>query len=155
MYMLKNKMDADDVTQEVLVRLWKNIDNFNINSAKPYIMKMTHNLCLDYLRRRNTFSNKEIEIDDYFEDTFTTIYKAEKPDEIAGNEDLNQKIKSAIECLPGRLRSVFIMYQLQGMKYKEIAEALDIPLNSVKVYLRRARMKLQNELKQVRYEYAD
>ncbi len=155
MYMLRNGMDADDVTQEVLVRLWKNIDNFNINSAKSYIMKMTHNLCLDYLRRRNSFGNKEIEIDDYFEETYSTIDKADEPDEMASNEDLNQKIKNAIECLPDKLKSVFIMYQLHGMKYKEISEALDIPINSVKVYLRRARIKLQNELKQVRNEYAN
>ncbi len=153
--MLRNKMDADDVTQEVLVRLWKNIDNFNINSAKSYIMKMTHNLCLDYLRRRNTFSNKEIEIDDFFEETYSTVDKTDEPDEMASNEELNQKIKSAIECLPDKLKSVFIMYQLHGMKYKEISEALDIPINSVKVYLRRARVKLQNELKQVRHEYAN
>ena len=61
--MLRNSMDADDVTQEVLIRLWKNLDNFNLNAAGSYIMRMTHNLCIDYLRRRNISANREIEID--------------------------------------------------------------------------------------------
>ena len=44
------------------------------------------------------------------------------------------------------------MYHLQGMKYKEISKALDLPLNSVKVYLMRARIKLQNDLKLLKDE---
>jgi RNA polymerase sigma-70 factor, ECF subfamily len=154
MYMLKNSMDAEDVTQEVLIRLWKNIDNFNINAAKSYIMKMTHNLCLDYLRRRKVYNNKEVEIDDYFEETYSNNDRTIEPEVMAGSKDLNTKIKCAVENLPDKLKSVFVMYQLQGMKYKEISEALDIPLNSVKVILMRARMKLQKELKQVKHEYS-
>ena len=53
MYLLKNRMDADDITQEVLIRIWKNIERFNILAAKTWIMKTTHNLCIDYLRKRN------------------------------------------------------------------------------------------------------
>jgi RNA polymerase sigma-70 factor, ECF subfamily len=153
-YMLRNSMDAEDVTQEVLVRLWKNIDNFNINAAKSYIMKMTHNLCLDYLRRRKVYNNREVEIDEYFEETYSNDDRTEEPDEMIRNKDLNLKIKSAVENLPEKLKSVFVMYQLQGMKYKEISEALDIPLNSVKVTLMRARMKLQKELEEVKHEYS-
>ena len=51
-YMMKNRMDADDVTQEVLIKIWKNIDSFNYLSAKSWIMKTTHNLCIDYLRKK-------------------------------------------------------------------------------------------------------
>ncbi len=69
------------------------------------------------------------------------------PEIMVSRESLNQRLKEAVENLPVNLKSIFIMYQLQGMKYKEISKALDIPLNSVKVYLMRARIKLQNELK--------
>ncbi len=154
-YMLKNSMDAEDVTQEVLVRLWKNIDNFNLSSAKSYIMTMTHNLCIDYLRRRKLFVNREIEIDEVFEETYLNVDKSIEPEEMTNSRDLNQKLKSAIESLPEKLKSVFVMYQLQGMKYKEISDVLDIPINSVKVYLMRARTILQKELKQVRHEYSN
>lgn len=151
-YMLGNRMDADDVTQEVLIRLWKNIDNFNMNAAGSYIMKMTHNLCIDYLRRRNILLNREIEIDNIFEETYTNVNDLDNPEIMISQENLNTRIKEAIENLPVNLRSIFIMYQLQGMKYKEISNSLDIPINSVKVYLMRARIKLQNELKEFKNE---
>ncbi|MEJ2614774.1 MAG: RNA polymerase sigma factor [Ignavibacteriaceae bacterium] len=151
-YMLRNRMDADDVTQEVLIRLWKNLDNFNLNAAGSYIMRMTHNLCIDYLRRRNISVNREIEIDNVFEETYQNADDVNNPENIIGQENLNRKLKEAIENLPENLKSIFIMYQMQGMKYKEISMALDIPINSVKVYLMRARIKLQKELKEFNNE---
>jgi RNA polymerase sigma-70 factor (ECF subfamily) len=148
--MLRNRMDADDVTQEVLIRLWKNLDNFNLNAAGSYIMRMTHNLCIDYLRRRNISVNREI--DNVFEETYQNADDVNNPENIIGQENLNRKLKEAIENLPENLKSIFIMYQMQGMKYKEISMALDIPINSVKVYLMRARIKLQKELKEFNNE---
>ena len=148
MYMLRNSMDADDVTQEILIRLWKNLDNFNLNAAGSYIMRMTHNLCIDYLRRRNISVNREIEIDNVFEETYQNTDDVNNPENIITKENINKKINEAIDNLPENLKSIFIMYQMQGMKYKEISTVLDIPINSVKVYLMRARIKLQKELKE-------
>ena len=45
-------MDAEDVTQEVLIRVWKNLNSFKIRSANSYIMKITHNLSIDMIRKR-------------------------------------------------------------------------------------------------------
>ena len=151
-YMLRNRMDADDVTQEVLIKLWKNLDSFNMNAASSYIMKMTHNLCIDYLRRRNISLKRELEIDNIFEETYTNVNDINNPELMLSKENLSLKLKEAIENLPLNLKSIFIMYQLQGMKYKEISKVLDLPLNSVKVYLMRARIKLQKELKLLKDE---
>ncbi len=153
--MLRNRMDADDVTQEVLIKLWKNLDNFNMNAAGSYIMKMTHNLCIDYLRKRNVSLNRYIDIDNDFEETYMNLNDLNNPELMVSSESLNQRLKEAIENLPVNLKSIFIMYQLQGMKYKEISKVLDIPLNTVKVYLMRARIKLQNELKLFKDEVPD
>ena len=62
------------------------------------------------------------------------------------------KINEHIEELPENLKSVFVLYEVQGFKYKEISKILDIPINSVKVYLLRARKKLQEGLRE--YEAA-
>ena len=62
LYMMKNGMDADDVTQEVLIRIWNNIGSFNIKAAKSWIMKTTHNLCIDYLRKRQNSLKREINL---------------------------------------------------------------------------------------------
>ncbi|MFZ0455890.1 MAG: RNA polymerase sigma factor [Ignavibacteriaceae bacterium] len=151
-YMLRNRMDAEDVTQEVLIRLWKNLENFNLNAAGAYIMRMTHNLCIDYLRHRSISVNREVEIDNAFEETYTNFNDLNSPEMIVSQENLNKKIKEAVENLPENLKSIFVMYQVQGMKYKEISITLDIPINSVKVYLMRARKKLQKDLKEFKNE---
>lgn len=145
--MLKNRMDADDVTQEVMIRIWQNIDKFNILAAKTWIIKTTNNLCIDYLRRRTVAVNREFEIDEFFEDTYSKNHNSENPYLITHFKMIASKVKEAIQRLPENIRSVFILYEIEEMKYKEISKALDLPINSVKVYLLRARKKLQEELK--------
>lgn len=147
--MLRNRMDADDITQEVLIRIWKNIDNFDISKAKSWIMKTTHNLCMDYLRRRQSSVNKFVEIDEDFENNISEENVVSDPEFSLRRENIKLKIKEAVEKLPDSLKSVFVLYELDGMKYKEISEILNIPMNSVKVYLLRARKKLQFELKEL------
>ncbi|MBI5730300.1 MAG: RNA polymerase sigma factor [Ignavibacteriales bacterium] len=147
LYMLKNRMDADDVTQEVMIRIWQNIDKFNILAAKTWIIKTTNNLCIDYLRRRTVAVNREFEIDEFFEDTYSKNHNSENPYLITHFKMIASKVKEAIQRLPENIRSVFILYEIEEMKYKEISKALDLPINSVKVYLLRARKKLQEELK--------
>lgn len=147
LYMLKNKMDAEDVTQEVMIRIWQNVDRFNILAAKTWIMKTTNNLCIDYLRKRAISVSREFEIDEVFEDTYSKNSTSDNPYLITHLNMMTSKIKEAIKRLPENLRSVFVLYEIEGFKYREISKSLEIPVNSVKVYLMRARKKLQEELK--------
>lgn len=147
LYMLKNKMDADDVTQETFIRIWKNIDSVNSLAAKTWIMKTTHNLCIDFLRKRAVSFNKEYEITEYIEESIATEESLHNPYLTTHFKMMASKIKEAIQRLPENLRSVFVLYEINGLKYKEISKTLEIPENSVKVYLMRARKRLQEELK--------
>ncbi len=146
-YMLKNKMDADDVTQEVLIKIWLNLDKFNAGATTAWIMKTTHNLCIDYLRKRSVEVKRNYNIDERVEETVGDDKNENNPFLTAHFKMINEKIKEAMKLLPEQLRSVFVLYEIDGLKYKEISKTLDIPLNSVKVYLLRARKKLQEDLK--------
>jgi RNA polymerase sigma-70 factor (ECF subfamily) len=146
--MLKNKMDADDVTQEVMIRIWENIDKFNFLAAKTWIMKTTNNLCIDYLRRRTVEFKREFEINEEFEETFSSNEVADNPYLTTHMTMMVSKVKEAIEKLPENLKSIFVLFEINGMKYREISVILDLPVNTVKVYLLRARKKLQVELKE-------
>ena len=145
--MLRNRMDADDVTQEVLIRIWQYIDRFNILSAQSWIMRTTHNLCIDFIRRRSALIKKEAEITEMHEEEIADFSIGGNPFTAAESSNLDLIIKSAIGRLPQSLKSVFILHEIDGLKYKEIGKVLDMPVNSVKVYLMRARIRLQDELK--------
>ncbi len=146
-YMLKNNSDADDVTQEVMVKIWENLNSFRISSAKGWILKTTHNLCIDYLRKRGSTNKREYSIDEEFTENYLDTREENNPMQTTHLRLMSNKVKSAIENLPEKLKSIFVLYEVQGLKYKEISVALDMPINSVKVYLMRARKKLQEELK--------
>ena len=142
--MLKNRMDADDITQEVFIRIWKNIDKFNLNSAKSWIMKTTHNLCIDYLRKNQISAVRQSNIE---EEIILT------DEEVMYKKNLlKERIREGIESLPENLKSIFVLYELQGFKYAEISKTFNLPINTVKVYLMRARKKLQEELKELKHE---
>jgi RNA polymerase sigma-70 factor, ECF subfamily len=143
--MLGNRFDAEDAVQDVLIKTWENINNFKILSAKSWMIKTTHNRCIDIIRKNKRSLNNETPIDENINDNFMH-YNHDLSTEV-NNKIISEKIKEKIKVLPNNLKSVFVLYEIQGYKYREISKALDIPLNSVKVYLMRARKKLQEELK--------
>jgi RNA polymerase sigma-70 factor, ECF subfamily len=148
LYMVKNRMDAEDISQEVLIRLWKNMGKFKLPAAGSWIMRTTHNLCIDYLRKEQIAKKRSIFIDDDFENRVVDTNKLNQPEVTTLQSIIGEKIKTAIQMLPENLRSVFVLYEIEGFKYKEISNVLDMPINSVKVYILRARKKLQEGLKE-------
>jgi RNA polymerase sigma-70 factor (ECF subfamily) len=152
LYMLRNKMDAEDITQEVMIRTWQNINKFNFNAARAWIMRTTHNLCIDYIRKNQLSFQREMPIDNERENYLEDKSNEGNPANVASEKMIGSKIKSAIENLPEKLKSPFVLYELEGFKYREISKILDIPLNTVKVNLLRARKYLQRELKVYKYD---
>jgi len=146
-YLLSDADEAEDAAQEVMIKLWNNFSTINPAAYKSWIMKTTYNLCIDYRRKRKIIKLKDFNEDGDI-DLFADI-EADSPLEIKENNDLRDVISSRIDKLPETQRSVFVLYEIEGMKYKEIAKILEVPLNSVKVNLLRARKKLQILLKDV------
>ncbi len=138
-------MDAEDVTQETMIRIWKNMDAFKMKSAKQYIMKTTHNLCIDYLRIRKRSLQNESSFDDDFDYSNMNV-RSENVEEEVHQKIISDRIKEVINILPENLKSVFVLYEMEGMKYKEISEILNLPMSSVKVNLFRARKNLREKL---------
>jgi len=147
LYTLRNRMDAEDITQEVMIRIWKNINKFNFYAARAWIMRTTHNLCIDNLRKKGKQYQREISLDDNLSERIEDHINMGSPEKILTGSMIDEKIKGAIERLPEIHKSPFVLYEIQGFKYREISKILEIPLNSVKVNILRARKQLQKELK--------
>jgi RNA polymerase sigma-70 factor (ECF subfamily) len=128
---LKNKADADDVTQNVLLSLYKTETDFeSCEHMKAWLCRVTMNECRKIWR--SAWRRTE-DIDDYA-NTLTF--------EDGQSYDLFQ----AIMALDGKYRSVIVLYYYEGYSISEIAEILDIPAGTVGTRLSRARDKLKNIL---------
>lgn len=138
--LLGNQADAEDATQEVLLRLWNHLPTLRLLQARAWLLRTTRNYCLDQLRRRAHPACAELAEAEFL---------AEHPDDLApdpsGAADCAlqmEQARDALQRLPEILRSVFVLYEVNGLRYREIAETLGLPLNTVKVHLLRARQKL-------------
>ena len=140
---VKDAATAQDVTQEVLITLWEHQDDLNEDKVLPWLMRVTRNASIDKLRARQRRR------DTLCIDT-EGLERAESserlPDQHAETEDLRDHVLEALDRVDDPYRRVVALRELQGLKYKEIAEILDMPLNTVKVYIHRGRKKLRAEL---------
>ncbi len=143
---LGNAEDAEDAAQEILLKLWRNVSDVSTMRARGWIMKTTRNHCLNMLRQRSRTAGVLSDGDDNLEEI--TDENNQSAEAIFYGTELRSRIDAALNRLPEKLRSIFILYEVNGLKYREISECLDIPFNSVKVYLLRSRSRLREILAQ-------
>ena len=147
-YFTKNTEDAQDITQDVLIKLWRHLDNVPRHSAKSWLLKVTKNLCIDHSRRKKELTSSAIKVSSEGEEyQLDQQDYGSNPEQETINLDSKEKIMSAIHKLPEKVRNVVIMREIQDLKYDDIAAALEMPINSVKVYLHRGRKLLFEYLK--------
>ena len=143
---LGNAEDAEDATQEILLKLWRNVSDVSTMHARGWIMKTTRNHCLNMLRQRSRTAGV---LTDGGEDLDgITDVNSRSAETVFYGTELRSRIDEALNRLPEKMRSVFVLYEVNGLKYREISECLDIPVNSVKVYLLRSRSRLKEILSQ-------
>jgi len=144
--LLGSQADAEDATQEVLLRLWDNLPKVNVWRARGWLLRTTRCYCLDQLRRRSNPATPILVEDELLDDQPDGL--ACDPSEAADFTFRLEQARAALLKVPEPLRSVFVLYEMNGLRYQEIAETLEIPLNSVRVYLFRARAKLSKLITQ-------
>jgi RNA polymerase sigma-70 factor, ECF subfamily len=141
--LLGNHADAEDAAQEVLIKLWSHLPVLTVGRMKTCMLTTTRHHCLDQLRKRQRKESVPLE-------SITNILEYEDTDLNLCQPDrqaIHEKVIQALESLPENQRSAFALYEINGLKYHQIATTLNLPLNSVKVYISRARQNLQQQLK--------
>lgn len=138
-YMVGNEHDAMDAAQEALIRIYTKINSYEEKALfKTWVQRIVTNICIDKFRRKKP----TVSIDEH-NMNFSTDSNIE--DELI-SADIAKDIREAIDKLPEHHRTVVVLRYLQDFSYNEIAESLDLPLNTVKSYLFRARHQLQDLL---------
>lgn len=147
-YYLGNVHDAQDATQEVLLRLWRHIERVEPECAGAWLTRVTRNVCFDSLRGRRARRKVFDDGSDTFE--LEVADPTSSPQENAEATDLDRRLRRALATLEDPYRSIAILREIEDRSYQEIADAMDLPLNTVKTYLHRARRRLREELSEVR-----
>ena len=143
-YFLGSREAAKDVTQDVLIRFWRFRERIDVERLVPWLMRVTRNACIDYTRqRKHTYEVHGEDIDGWAQDD------GESPADRMQEAESIRMLEAAIEQLPEPYRSVVILREIQNMKYEEISGAMDMPINTVKVYIHRGRKKLREQLSEV------
>jgi RNA polymerase sigma-70 factor (ECF subfamily) len=142
-YFMKNREAAQDVTQDVLIRFWEHHEDVDDDRALGWLLRVTRNACIDALRKRKTRRNA-VTVDTEGLDRATSTRTA--PDAEAEAADFRDHLEEALDHVDEPYRSVIILREIQNLKYREISEALDMPMNTVKVYVHRGRKKLRKQL---------
>lgn len=136
---VKCKEEAEDIVQEVFIYLWTNRERIEYTgSVYAYLFRAVKNSCVDYKLHEKVEERYRQE-----------VQMTEKEDEESVEEnadDLYANIQLIMETLPQKCREIFIMGCVESMTYKEIAEQLNISVNTVKTQMKVAYKKIREEL---------
>lgn len=144
---VKKKEDAEDVTQETYLRLWRAASELKLESSlKLYILRTARNLALDLIRKnskRNEIDTVILDADGEFEIDIADESPDSRPDESYLRKIEKEVVRQSIEELPSAAREIIVLRDIEGLSYTEIAEMLGLTEGTLKSKLFRARERLQ------------
>lgn len=140
---IRDKRDAEDIVQDVLLKLWTKKEEWNeIENLEAYCFRMTKNLALDRIASANFRLMESVDSTTIN----TTIIDDETPYQRFVRDEQISLIYKGMEDLSENQKLVFQLRDIEGLSYKEIAEIADISEELVKVSLFRARKRLREHL---------
>lgn len=147
---LRNVEDAEDASQEALIKVYKSIQNFNMQSSfKSWMYRIVVNTCIDFKRKKNI---NAVSIDENIDLGGNKEFQIEIADDTNNPDILIEKnfnsklISDAVGRLEDDFKTIIILRDIQGFSYSEISEMLNCNLGTVKSRLNRARKNLKEIL---------
>lgn len=139
-YKYGNKDQAEDLAQEAFIKLWQNCSDVPIEKAKSYLYTIANNSAL------NGIAHEKVVLK--YEKEFSGLDKTnENPEFILEEKQFGNKLLKAIKNLNETQRVAFLMHRIDGKKYSEIAEELNIGIKAVEKRIHLALLELRKEIK--------
>lgn len=152
--MTGNAEDAEDLAQEVFVRMYTNIHAFRAEaSLSTWLFRIAGNLCIDAFRRNKKQRGAVVSLDASLSEDESEGATRDIPDSTLAPEtlfarkELGMQIETALAKLPHKLRSAVILHDIEGLPYEEIAAVEKIPVGTVKSRIFNARVSLRASLR--------
>ena len=152
--MTGNPSDAEDITQEAFFKAYRLLTSFRGDSRfSVWLYRLTHNLCIDFLRKRKRAATISLSQSDDVgsEFAFDIPDERETPEGTAMRRELSEAINKSINELDPLQKEIIVMREVTEMSYSDIAKTLDINEGTVKSRLSRARKSLANILMEKSY----
>ncbi len=133
-----NVEQAEDITQDSFIKLWENCKKIPFNKAKSYLYTVASNAFIN-IKKHEQMKRKH---QDKLSKEGTTI----TPEHILLEKEFYQRLKRVIDSLPEKQREVFLMNRIEKLKYKEIAEKLNISVKAVEKRMHLALKVIRKEI---------
>jgi len=135
---LHDSQEACDTVNDVFEWLWRNFENYSKSvNLLPFLYTLVRNKCIDQLRRRRSRTN--------FLDNHSADYSVQY--DYDSYEEKIEIVRQIVLSMPEQTRRVFMLRYAEGLRYRQIAEQLDISTNTVKTHLAKAMQILRRERK--------
>lgn len=136
-----NRHDAEDLTQEVFVRVFRSLSSYTPGTFEGWLHRITTNLFLDMVRRR-----ARIRFDALPDDAERIPGRELSPQQAYDEAHFDGDIQAALDALPPDFRAAVVLCDLEGLAYDEIADALGIKIGTVRSRIHRGRSQLRAAL---------
>lgn len=141
--LIKNRTDAEGIVQEVFLKLWQNRENINLHASfESYLFTITHNTVVSLLRKKLS----EQKYVDYLHANQVPTVDDPAITDLEWKE-LQSEVNAIVEQLPARQKEVYQLSREKGMTYTEIAEDLNLSVNTVENHMSRALKFIRSKLK--------
>ena len=152
--MMNHSEDARDISQEVFLKAYRNLADFDERSAfSTWLYRITHNTCIDEMRKRKGKQSYSLEEELENEDGSMQRQIADEgdtPEESLLREEQKSEILQALDTLSEEHKAAIILRDVKGLSYEEISEILELSLGTVKSRISRARNQLKTEILKMR-----
>jgi RNA polymerase sigma-70 factor (ECF subfamily) len=138
--LLHEQEQAEDVVQQLFVNLWEKRESIEVGGSwKSYLLRSTHNSCLNQIKHQKIKT-------EHVQHSLATEAISEQRD-LLEEQEFNQKVKHAVQSLPPQCKKIFLMSRLQGKKYNQIANELNLSVKTIENQMGKALKVLREELK--------
>lgn len=136
-----NRDDAQDLVQEVLLRVRRGLETYRPGSMEGWLSRITTNVFLDDVRRQ-----KRRPVEALPAEPERVLPTAPSPDEALAAAGLPDHVQGALLGLPDEYRTAVVLCDVAGLSYQEIGDALDVPVGTVRSRIHRGRALLREVL---------
>lgn len=142
--MVRQQEDAEDMCQEVFIRVFRNINGYRGDSKlSTWIGSIAYNTCIDHIRRKG---KEKLQLAESMEDFSLVLPSPQTPSELLQSSDLQRLVHAIVAQLPVHYRTVMTLFYLEEFSIQEIGDITSMQEGTIKSYLNRGRKLIHDAL---------